>query len=89
MAGIWWDQKDTKLVDFAALSKAKKTVITIKLQTSEPFSLASILSDLKRAMQEQTLQQRKANAPVASKPPGRLVTVPMLALSHDPRSDDK
>ncbi|MGW1423642.1 hypothetical protein ACWAT4_26375 [Bradyrhizobium manausense] len=90
MAGIWWDQKDTRLIDFSALTRAKGTVITIKLETAEPFSLASIVADLKRAAQEQSDRQQDEQTPKRSRPAStKLCSRPLLALPFLPRSNDE
>ena len=87
MAGLYWSEEEVRLVDFTAVSKSKgNTVISVKLETAEPYAVASIMAELKRAMEKQAARREMRKA--AEPPRKRAVEHrPTLALTYQPKGD--
>jgi hypothetical protein len=91
MSGIYWGSDDVRLVDYSALSRPKGTVITIKLETADPYALSSILASLGMFAAEQTEQAKqrgRQKAPTAARPPRQLDRQELLAIPHFSKGDD-
>ena len=79
MSGIYWSEGSARVKDYSALTRNGKTVVTIKLEVTDPYDLSHILRNLDET-------QRAATPPppakTRAKKPNLRLAAPLLQIAH-------
>ncbi|HTM78210.1 MAG TPA: hypothetical protein VL133_11355 [Devosia sp.] len=62
MTGIYWGKGEARIVDYSALTKPGKTIITVKIEVSDHFALGHMLDSLERDREDRRRAARPAKA---------------------------